>query len=86
VEEPAAEQEPAAEEEPAAIEEAAADEVEAIRAGSRLSIALQSGSEEGLSEEDKDMIIKVFNYFDKDKSGALAASELGDLMRSIGKF
>merc|ERR1712123_274711 len=39
-----------------------------------------------ISNEDKEMVTKVFNKFDSDGTGAVSISELGNIMRSIGMF
>merc|ERR1712106_153291 len=42
--------------------------------------------ENDISNEDKEMVTKVFNKFDSDGTGAVSISELGNIMRSIGMF
>merc|ERR1712013_229910 len=39
-----------------------------------------------ISDEDKEMVTKVFNKFDADGTGAVSTAELGNIMRSIGMF
>ena len=39
-----------------------------------------------ITDEDKDMVTKVFKRFDADGTGAVSTSELGNIMRSIGWF
>ena len=40
--------------------------------------------ENDISNEDKEMVTKVFKKFDSDGTGAVSISELGNIMRSIG--
>ena len=42
--------------------------------------------EHDISNEDKEMVTKVFNKFDSDGTGAVSISELGNIMRSIGQI
>ena len=39
-----------------------------------------------ISDEDKEMVTKVFNKFDADGTGAVSSAELGNIMRSIGEI
>ena len=44
-----------------------------------------NGDDLGISEEEKQMIKDLFEYFDSDKTGKMSISELGNFMRAIGK-
>ena len=37
-----------------------------------------------ISDEDKEMVTKIFSKFDSDGTGAVSTAELGNIMRSIG--
>ena len=37
-----------------------------------------------MNEDDREMIVNLFKYFDADQSGAMSVSELGNFMRAIG--
>ena len=39
-----------------------------------------------ISDEDREMITTVFAMFDSDGTGTISASELGSIMRSIGRL
>ena len=39
-----------------------------------------------MNEDDREMIVNLFKYFDADQSGAMSVSELGNFMRAIGNY
>lgn len=48
-------------------------------------VGASTGEDVDISDEDKEMIKNMFEYFDSDKSGKMSIAELGNFMRAIGE-